>query len=126
MKKILVARAKKDPKNQPNDVEDLYWSKILALTKDDGYRRKLEEMALRRQGKSTQHGFEENTMKVDDIGILSRSIGKVTSSLNILFTHMLYLYAHLRKKHSTVVSRLLQSLNWVTSTLLFLIFYRII
>jgi hypothetical protein len=28
MKNILIARAKKDPKNQPNDVEDLYWSKI--------------------------------------------------------------------------------------------------
>lgn len=97
-KNMLVAWAKKDPKNQPNDVEDLYWSKILAMTKDDGYHRRSEEMGLVRQGKSTRQRFEENTMKVDNIGIPSRSIGKVTYPHNKLFTHMLYLYAHLRKE----------------------------
>ena len=85
---VLLARAKKDPNNQPNDVEDLYWSKILALTKDDGYCRRSEEMAIRRQGKATGEGFEEKTMKVDDIGISSRSIVKVTSTPHKLFTYI--------------------------------------
>ena len=45
-----------------------------------------EEMALRRQGMLAQHGVEENTMKVDDFGIPSLSIGKVTLLLANLCT----------------------------------------